>query len=69
MKFSSLTFLSVIATAIATTAPFKIDFKIRRGSSKDSLTPEDEDTTPRFVKRDGSFEMILTNEQTFIWPV
>lgn len=65
MKFSSLTFLSVIATAIATTAPFKIDFKIRRGSSKDSLTPEDEDTTPRFVKRDGSFEMILTNEQTF----
>ena len=64
MKFSSITFLSVLATAIATN-PLRIDFKVRRGTSKDSLTPEDQDSTPRFVKRDGSFEMVLTNEQTF----
>ena len=64
MKFCNLTFFCIVATAIAAT-PFKIDFKVRRGSSKDTLTPEDEDSSPRFVKRDGSFEMILINEQTF----
>jgi hypothetical protein len=29
------------------------------------LTPADEDSSPRFVKRDGSFEMVMTNQQTF----
>ncbi|KAL6450757.1 SAP9 Candidapepsin-9 [Candida maltosa Xu316] len=66
MKLSTLSLLSTIAsTALATaTVPFRIDFNVRRGSSKDQLSPED-DSTPKFVKRDGSFEMILSNQQTF----
>ncbi|KAG5421423.1 SAP9 [Candida metapsilosis] len=46
----------------------KIDFNIRRGSSRENLSPIDDDQKPKFVKRadtDGSFDLEITNEQTF----
>ena len=67
MRLNSVALLSLVATALAAKAPFKIDFEVRRGESKDDLSPED-DSNPRFVKRDGSLDMTLTNKQTFIWP-
>lgn len=64
MRLNSVALLSLVATALAAKAPFKIDFEVRRGESKDDLSPED-DSNPRFVKRDGSLDMTLTNKQTF----
>ncbi|KAI3403989.2 SAP9 [Candida oxycetoniae] len=46
---------------------YKMDFNIRRGSSRSDLSPV-EDSAPRLVKRDdpdGSFELVLSNQQTF----
>lgn len=64
MRLNSVALLSLVATALAAKAPFKIDFEVRRGESKDDLSPED-DSNPRFVKRDGSLDMTLTNKLTF----
>lgn len=64
MRLNSVALLSLVAIALAAKAPFKIDFEVRRGESKDDLSPED-DSNPRFVKRDGSLDMTLTNKQTF----
>ncbi|KAI5949010.1 SAP9, partial [Candida theae] len=55
------------SSSVPPTGSFKIDFNIRRGSSRENLSPID-DSTPRFVKRadsDGSFDLEITNEQTF----
>ena len=45
----------------------KLDFNVRRGSSRSDVSPT-QDSLPRLVKRadpDGSFEMELSNQQTF----
>lgn len=45
----------------------KVEFNIRRGDSRDNLSPRD-DSNPRLIKRDtpdGSAEMVINNQQTF----
>ncbi|CCG22094.1 Sap9 secreted aspartyl proteinase [Candida orthopsilosis Co 90-125] len=67
---SLIPFISAAATPDNISSPqgsFKIGFNVRRGSSKENLSPAD-DQKPRFVKRadgDGSFNLELINEQTF----
>ena len=64
MKFTKL--LSALAVALAVDANdvVKMDFNIRRGSSRDSISPRDDDQ-PMLQKRDGSVNMELKNEKTF----
>ena len=38
MRLNSVALLSLVATALAAKAPFKIDFEVRRGESKDDLS-------------------------------
>lgn len=64
MKFTKL--LSTLAVALAVDAHevVKMDFNIRRGSSRESISPRDDDE-PMLQKRDGSVNMELINQQTF----
>ena len=66
MRLNSVALLSLVATALAAKAPFKIDFEVRRGESKDDLSPED-DSNPRFVKRDGSLDMTFNQQTDFLY--
>ncbi|KAG5421422.1 SAP9 [Candida metapsilosis] len=64
------TFLLPLSVADNSPNSLKLNFNIKRGSSRDSLSPIGH-TKPRFVKRDddveGSAEMELVNEKTFYY--
>ncbi|KAI5970215.1 hypothetical protein CANMA_000827 [Candida margitis] len=63
---SLLTLTPMILAASADAGSLKMDFNIRRGASREDLSPVD-DVDPRFVKRsdeDGAVELELINNHT-----
>lgn len=64
MKFTKVLCTLAAALAVDANNAIKMNFNVRRGSSRQSISPRDDDA-PKLHKRAGSLDMELQNEQTF----